>query len=56
MILLSCGPASALPAALCAAAAGAFAETLPLPPDDNLPVAAAAAGALLPWVGWAGSA
>jgi len=34
-------------AAALAAAAGAFAETLPLPVDDNIPVAAAACGALL---------
>ena len=33
--------------ALCAAAAGALAESLPLPFDDNLPVAAASALALL---------
>ena len=36
--------------ALCAAAAAALVEALPLPIDDNLPVAAAAALALLPWI------
>ena len=37
-------------AGACAAAAGALAEVLPLPVDDNLPVAAAASLALLPWI------
>jgi dolichol kinase len=37
------------PAAVLAAAAGAVAEALPLPIEDNLTVAAAAALALLPW-------
>ncbi len=37
--------------ALAAGAAGALAESLPLPTDDNLSVAGAAALALLPWLG-----
>jgi dolichol kinase len=41
----------AVAAAGCAAAAGAAAESLPLPIDDNLPVAAAAALALLVFLG-----
>jgi dolichol kinase len=36
--------------ALCAAGAAALVEALPWPIDDNLPVAAAAALALLPWI------
>ncbi|MGQ0613189.1 MAG: hypothetical protein ACT4PV_05570 [Planctomycetaceae bacterium] len=37
--------------ALAAGAAGAAVESLPLPIDDNLPVAGAAALALAPWLG-----
>lgn len=48
-LLLFLGEGHAWPAALGAAAAGAVAEALPLPFEDNLTVAAAAALALLPW-------
>ena len=37
-------------ASACAAGAGILAESLPLPTDDNLPMAAAAALALWPWI------
>ena len=48
-LFLLLGEAHAWPAAAGAAAAGAVAEALPLPFEDNLTVAAAAAFALLPW-------
>jgi dolichol kinase len=48
-LFLFLGEVHALPAAVGAAAAGAVAEALPLPIEDNLTVAAAAALALLPW-------
>ena len=40
-----------LPPAIAGAAAGAVAEVIPLPGDDNLVVAGAAALALLAWFG-----
>ncbi|MHC4338876.1 MAG: hypothetical protein ACYSX0_01500 [Planctomycetota bacterium] len=46
-ILTYLGVPDPWPAALCAAGAGAFAEALPLPIDDNLPIAAASAAALI---------
>jgi dolichol kinase len=48
-LFLFLGEAHAWPSAVGAAAAGAVAEALPLPFEDNLTVAAAAALALLPW-------
>jgi dolichol kinase len=49
-ILTFLGVPDPWPAALCAAGAGAVAEALPLPIDDNLPIAAASAAALLAWL------
>ena len=44
--LLGAGPVPALPACVLAALAAAILDLAPLPPDDNLPAAAAAGGVL----------
>lgn len=49
-VLAHMGVQQYVASAACAAAAGAVAEVLPWPMDDNLPIAAAAAVSLLPFV------